>query len=61
MVYKESPKNVYMFLSRSQNIENCNVGIGKKMYIHETIKVVLSSDNICYVCLHEGSISLSFI
>jgi hypothetical protein len=44
-----------------KNINNCNEGIGKNMYIRETIKVVLNSDNICYVCLHEDSISLSVI
>jgi len=44
-----------MFLSRSQNIDNCNVGIGKNIYIHETIKVVLNWDNVStkvlYPCL----------
>ena len=49
-----------MFLSRSSNIDNFNVGTGKNMYIHEAIKVELNSDNICYVCLHEGFISLAF-
>jgi len=50
-----------MFMSRSQNIDNCNVGIGRNVYINETINVVLNYDNICYVCLHEGFISLSLI
>jgi hypothetical protein len=33
-----------MFLFPSQNIENCNVGIGKNMYIHETIPIYIQQD-----------------
>jgi len=49
----------FCLVPRTQKI--CNVRIGRNMYIHETIKIVLNSYNMCYVCLHEGFISLCVI
>jgi hypothetical protein len=50
-----------MFLSLCQIIDSCNIEIGKNIYINETIKVVLNSDNVSYVRLHKGCTSLSAI